>query len=178
MADFCSLYDFFGGVAEWFKAAVLNKKKIKMINGWSSDYKSHQGNIGLGMAIAYYTSRCIPVMIPLNDTQKYDLVVDIDGVLKRVSVKTTQCLNKSLQHFIVQLKNSGGSSGNSKIRNFNKTDCDILFVLTKNHTMYEIPSDIISVHTTLTLTEDYDKYLVGFNNGTSAHLETNGVEEG
>ena len=25
MVDLCSLYDFFGGVAEWFKAAVLNK---------------------------------------------------------------------------------------------------------------------------------------------------------
>ena len=29
---------------------------------------SHQGNLGLGRAIAYYTAHCIPVLIPLNDT--------------------------------------------------------------------------------------------------------------
>lgn len=45
--------------------------------------------MGLGRAIAYYTANCIPVLLPLNDTQKYDLVVDKDGKLLRVSVKTT-----------------------------------------------------------------------------------------
>lgn len=155
----------------------LEQKTINMTNGWSSDYKSRQGNIGLGMAIAYYTSKCVPVMIPLNDTQRYDLVVDLDGELKRVSVKTTQGLNKSSKYFIVQLKNCGGSSGKSKIRNFSKEDCDILFVLTKSQIMYEIPSSVIDVHTSITLTEVYDKYIVWFN-GTSAYLETNRVEEG
>ena len=51
-------------------------------------YQSLQGNYGLGTAIAYFTSHKIPVCLPLNDTQKYDLVVDMDGELKRVSVKT------------------------------------------------------------------------------------------
>lgn len=139
-----------------------------MTNGWSSNYKSHQGNVGLGMAIAYYTSKCIPVMIPLNDTQKYDLVVDLNGELKKVSVKTTQGLNKSSKHFVVQLKNTGGSSGNNKIRNFNNTDCDIVFVLTINQTMYQIPSEEIKVHTSLVLTEEYDKYIVRLHDGTSA----------
>ena len=59
------------------------------MNAWDSDYKSHQGNLGLGRAIAYYTANCIPVLIPLNDTQKYDIAIDKEG-LKRVSVKTTQ----------------------------------------------------------------------------------------
>ena len=58
------------------------------MNAWESQYKSHQGNLGLGRAIAYYTAHCIPVLIPLNDTQKYDIVVDKEG-LKRVSDYST-----------------------------------------------------------------------------------------
>ena len=50
------------------------------MDAWNSNYKSHQGNFGLGAAIAYYTSQCIPISIPLNDTQGYDLVID-DGEL-------------------------------------------------------------------------------------------------
>ena len=55
------------------------------MDAWNSNYKSHQGNLGLGAAIAYYTSQCIPISIPLNDTQGHDLVID-DGTLKRVQV--------------------------------------------------------------------------------------------
>ena len=49
-------------------------------------YHSIQGNIGLGKAIEYFTSNNITVAIPLNDTQKYDLIVDFNGKLQRVSV--------------------------------------------------------------------------------------------
>lgn len=129
------------------------------MNPWESDYKSHQGNFGLGMAIAYYTSKCIPILIPLNDTQKYDLAVDING-LKRVSVKSVQGKNKKGIFYEVQLKNSGGSSGKSKIRNFDNTSCDILFILTKSGDMYEIPTSEINVVSALTLTEQWDKYKV------------------
>lgn len=59
------------------------------MEAWDSSYKSHQGNLGLGVAIAHYTSKCIPIAIPLNDTQGYDLVIDKDG-LKRAQVKTTK----------------------------------------------------------------------------------------
>ena len=53
------------------------------MNAWDSDYKSHQGNLGLGRAIAYYTANCIPVLIPLNDTQKYDIAIDKEGLKRR-----------------------------------------------------------------------------------------------
>ena len=43
------------------------------MNVWDSDYKSHQGNLGLGRAIAYYTANCVPVLIPLNDTTEVHL---------------------------------------------------------------------------------------------------------
>lgn len=95
------------------------------MNPWNSNYKSHQGNIGLGQAISYFTSVGILVLLPLNDTQKYDL----DG-LKRISVKTTKQLNKNHTYFVVGLRNTGGSSGKSIIRKFNNKDWDYVFVYT------------------------------------------------
>ena len=57
------------------------------MNPWTSEYKSHQGNIGLGRAIAYYTSKGVPVLIPLNDTQPYDLVVEKMENYKKYQLK-------------------------------------------------------------------------------------------
>ena len=133
------------------------------MNPWTSDYKSHQGNAGLGRAIAYYTAKCIPVLIPLNDTQKYDLAIDKDNKLQRVSVKTTQGLNKAKTYYEVQLKNSGGSSGKSSIRKFDNTSCDIVFIVTITGIMYEIPSSEINTVSTLTLTPQWDKYIVNLD---------------
>ena len=148
------------------------------MNPWTSNYKSHQGNVGLGRAIAYYTANCIPVMLPLNDTQKYDLVVDKDGQLLRVSVKTTQSMNKNNTYYVVQLKNCGGASGKSKIRHFDNTTCDIVFIVTIEGIMYEIPSSLINVSGTLTLTEDWNPYMVNLDWGTSAPEEIQEVEAG
>lgn len=38
------------------------------------DSNKEKGNSGLGMAIAYFTTKGYTVSIPLNDTQDYDLV--------------------------------------------------------------------------------------------------------
>lgn len=124
------------------------------MDAWNSSYKSHQGNLGLGAAIAYYTSQCIPVSIPLNDTQGYDLVID-DETLKRVQVKTTKSQTK-FGDYVVQLKNTVGSSGKSVIRLFNNLSCDILFVVTRSGDKYQIPALEIKSKATITLNSNYD----------------------
>lgn len=124
---------------------------------WNAEYKSLQGNIGFGMAIAYFTSQNIAVSIPLNDTQKYDLVIELDGKLNKVQVKTTAFKEKN---FVVQLKNSGGSSGKSVIRNFDNTSCDYLFILTSEQSMYLIPSSEVTTKSVITLNESREKYKV------------------
>lgn len=48
-----------------------------------------QGLIGVGDAIAWFCSHGYDVCLPLNDSQKYDLVVDLGGDLHRVKVKTS-----------------------------------------------------------------------------------------
>ena len=131
-----------------------------MTTAWDNTYKSKQGNIGLGQAIAYYTLLGFPVMIPLNDTQKYDLIVDKNNALYRISVKTTQQLRKS-GSYGVELKNSGGGSNGSVIRYFDNNSCDILFIYTKSGDIYEIPSKKIDSKSSITLNEDnYGQYKI------------------
>lgn len=122
-------------------------------------YQSLQGNYGLGEAIAYFTTHKTPVCIPLNDTQKYDLVVDIDGELKRVQVKTTKYEVRP-GVFQVMLKNAGGSSKGSTLRYFDKESCDLLFILCGNGDMYLIPIDAVDSSTTLNLGKKYELFKV------------------
>ncbi len=123
-------------------------------------YQSIQGNIGLGKAIEYFTSHNIPVAIPLNDTQKYDLIADFDGKLQRISVKTSRHSNTQNKSFEVLLKNCGGSSGKNIIRHFNNSDCDFVFIYTANEKLYLIPSNVIESKSTITVGIKYSEYEV------------------
>lgn len=122
-------------------------------------YLSLQGNVGLGKAIEYFTSKSIPVSIPLNDTQKYDLVIDMDNKLYRVSVKTATHIDES-GSYNVYLKNSGGSSGKGKIRPFDNQSCDYLFVLSGDNKTYFIPSSVITAKHGIVLGAKYAQYIV------------------
>lgn len=128
---------------------------------WGSDYKALQGNIGLGRAIAYFTSIGASVLLPLNDTQKYDLCVD-DGLnIKRISVKTVSYKSKGT--YQVQLRNTGGSSGKSTVRKFDNKSSDYLFILTEDGTMLLIPTSEIDTQNTYNLTPDrVERYKVIF----------------
>ena len=120
-------------------------------------YNSIQGNLGLGKAIEYFTSQGMTVAIPLNDTQKYDLVVDFNNKLQRISVKTSR-YKKPSGNYEVLLKNCGGSSKEGKIRPFDNTTCDYLFIYAANEKIYLIPSSDILVSSTLTLCDKYKQY--------------------
>lgn len=127
---------------------------------WFNDYKSKQGNIGLGQAIAYYMSKGYVVLLPINDTQPYDLVIDkLDGNgLQRISVKTTRYIHR--KHFEVQLGNTGGSSGKSKVRPFNNNNADLLFVYAISQEKWEIPTKNITTKRVITLGEKYNQYRI------------------
>ena len=127
---------------------------------WFNDYKSKQGNIGLGQAIAYYMSKGYVVLFPINDTQPYDLVIDkLDGNgLQRISVKTTRYIHR--KHYVVQLGNTGGSSGNNKIRFFDNNASDLIFIFSISQERWEIPSKHIEAKRSITLGEKYDKYRI------------------
>lgn len=121
-------------------------------------YLSMQGNIGLGKAIEYFTSQQQTICIPLNDTQPYDLVVDFNGELKRVQVKTSRYSERP-NTYTIQLKSAGGTA-NQQIRHFDNTKCDYLFILTGDNKTYLIPSQDITAKNAIVIGNKYTEYEV------------------
>ena len=118
-----------------------------------------QGNIGVSHAIQYFSSKCYTVSIPLNDSQDYDLVVDIDNTLHKVQVKTTKFKSPS-GNFTASLKNSGGSS-REIYGHVNTGNCTLLYILCSNGDAYLLPRDVfVDISTSITLGEKYFEYLV------------------
>jgi hypothetical protein len=118
-----------------------------------------QGEIGLGAAIAYFLRLGHTVSIPLCDNQKYDLVVDMQGQLKKVQVKTSRFIS-SYGIYKVALKTCGGNKSGNTISYFDKSLVDYVFILTDNGTLYNIPSNDIKVKGVLSLSSNMDIYKV------------------
>lgn len=119
-----------------------------------------QGDVGLGAAIGWFTSKGYTVCIPLTDSQDYDLVVETKGKLEKVQVKTTSS-TKENGNSTVWLKVCGGNrSGIGKIKSFDKNKCDLLFVLTDSGEKYLIPRDLIKVKNQMVLGSKWSMYKV------------------
>ena len=117
-----------------------------------------KGNSGLGMAIAYFTTKGYIVSLPLNDTQDYDLIVEKNNKLQRVQVKATGCIGKG-GNYQVALKSCGGTKGKT-YKTIIDTKIELIFILTKNKNMYLIPKEEISNVSTLSLCDKYENYKV------------------
>lgn len=123
-----------------------------------------QGDVGLGRAIAWYTSQGYTVCVPLTDSQDYDLIVDIEGSLKKVQVKTTS-FKTGYDIYQASLKVAGGNTREFWIKKFDNSAVDLLFVLTSNGTMYSIPTSDVDTTTSLNLGNRYDKYKIQWVSG-------------
>ncbi len=118
-----------------------------------------QGVVGIGKAISYYTELGYTVCIPIVDNQEYDLIVDIDGVLHKVQVKTTYAQSK-YGVYNCNLRVCGGNRSGNTVKHFNNKLVDIVFVLCNDGTCYNIPSGFIKGKTIIFLGEPYSKYKV------------------
>lgn len=102
-----------------------------------------QGDIGLGAAIGYFSSKGYVVSIPLTDNQDYDLLFD-DGIkINKVQVKTTK-YKAANKYWQVQLKTSGGNRSRFKDKKFDSSSVEYIFILTDNNDRYLIPSHFLS----------------------------------
>lgn len=122
------------------------------------DTNKDKGRTSLGISIAYFLANGYTVSIPLNDTQDYDLVIEKDGILKTVQVKSTACKSK-YGKYQVALKSCGGTKGKT-YKTLIDTKVDLLCVITDNITIYVIPVKNINNRSTLNLCEKYNKYRV------------------
>ena len=124
-------------------------------------YLSLQGNMGLGKAIEYFTSHQIPVSLPLNDTQPYDLIADFNGGLQRIQVKTTRATTTEGRSYTVGLRNCGGNrTGTVRQVKFDNSTCDYLFVYTGANKMYLIPAKDIEAKNAIVVGIKYTEFEV------------------
>lgn len=101
-----------------------------------------QGDWGVGAAIAHYSKLGHTILIPLTDSQDYDLVVDVEGKLQRIQVKTTTYKNRQ-GNYTVSLTTKGGNRSYNTIKKMDKAFVDQIFIITKENEIYIIPSDKI-----------------------------------
>jgi len=118
-----------------------------------------QGNIGLVIAIEWFTLANYTVCIPLTDIQEYDLIVEKSGILQRVQVKFTSIKNLA-GNYKVDLRTVRGTTTGYKIKSFKQVHYDLLFIITERKEKYLIPTDKIKVKTTITLNREKDRFTV------------------
>lgn len=121
-----------------------------------------QGNIGLGVAIQYFTQNLYNVSLPLNDSQDYDLIVeDRDGTLKKVQVKTSSQLKRNNVYEIKLSVQGGNSKKNFIHKKANEVIYDWLFILCENGDRYLIPKENIKdLKSTITVGKMYLEYKI------------------
>ena len=86
-----------------------------------------QGDAGLGQAIAYFTSKGYEVALPLTDSCDWDMIVEIDNVLKKVQVKTSSQLEKTgIMKFNANV--NGSNMWSSTKKNVSEQSWDLIFL--------------------------------------------------
>lgn len=110
-----------------------------------------QGNIGEASAILHYTTLGFRVSKPLFENCPYDFIVDKDGILFRVQVKT--CRNKAPSgRYEVNLRTNGGNrSGIGKSKNISSQEVDLIYILVADGRNFEIDATKVCGQTTVTV---------------------------
>lgn len=118
-----------------------------------------QGELGLVNAIKTLTEKGYTVSVPLIDNQDYDLVVDINGKLGKVQVKSSRTYSKygTLQ---VQIKKVRSNKTVNNIYHFDNTKVDYVFIYEVKGRAWLIPSADITVKTLLSMNDTFNKYLI------------------
>ena len=118
-----------------------------------------QGNIGVGEAICYFAGIGYTVSIPLNDSQYYDLIVEKDGKLQTVQVKTSSFEVGGTTR--VTVKSSTKTPGGTKHYKYLDKRLDLIFVFDiLNKKRYLIDSTEGLPKTQWKLDSKFEKFLI------------------
>jgi len=122
-----------------------------------------QGDIGVGLAIAWCAKRGYTVCIPLTDSQEYDLVIEMPEGLKRFQVKTTRHIARRLPHhngaYSADLRTKGTNRGQTvTTKRLDVTQVDYVFIVTDANDIYLIPSSELKGLSKVQLGAHYQQY--------------------
>ena len=99
-----------------------------------------KGSLAIGEAIVYFTKNNKSVFVPVSDCDKYDIVIDQEGALKRIQCKYSDDREKS-GAFIVDLRTFGGYREKTYHIKYIKGDFDYLFIYCSNGDKFLIPAE-------------------------------------
>lgn len=120
-----------------------------------------KGNIALGRAIQYFTSKGYTVLLPLNDAQDYDLAFDNGEKIQTVQIKyTSQKLSSGNYWFKLIVCGHLDKNGNNYEKIPNYTKIDYYFITTELKDDYLIPTIDICNKKSYTLNNNSEKYKV------------------
>jgi PD-(D/E)XK nuclease superfamily protein len=120
-----------------------------------------QGDVGVAMAIAYYTKTGYGVSTPLTDNLRYDLIVDDGTSLQRVQVKTTFYVPATTTSYEVNFKTSGGNQSWNRIRkNISEDETELVFVYCGDGTMYQFPAKVVAGKDKMRLSKQLEQYKI------------------
>ena len=109
---------------------------------WSMNPRQ-QGDLGEASAVEWLVSHGYPVWSPVGHSPDADFVIEINGELERVQVKTSTQLIKN-GRYLVSLKTCGGNqSWNKIVKRFSSDRCDRLFVLIADGRRWFIPATAV-----------------------------------
>jgi hypothetical protein len=117
--------------------------------------RRRQGDLGEASAIEWFSRLGATTFIPFGHSPDVDLVVELEGRLLRIQVKTsTQSAETSDGHLrqVVSLKTCGGNqSWTGVAKQIDPTRIDFLFVLTGDGRRWLIPSDCLEARNSIRL---------------------------
>ena len=119
-----------------------------------------KGDSVVAEAIAFYARQGKQVLLPFGDKQKYDLVIDTGESLKKIQCKFTS-VQKPSGNYEAMLTVKGGNQSFKTATPYKPGDFDLLFVMTADGSMYEIPSsETEKLSASITLGKKYEVYKV------------------
>jgi PD-(D/E)XK nuclease superfamily protein len=102
-----------------------------------------QGDLGEASAIEWLAGAGAAIYVPFGHSPDCDLVVDLDGRLVRVQVKTSR--NYRNGRWVVELGTHGGNqSWNRVVKRFSSARADFLFAHVANGRRWFIPAGEVS----------------------------------
>ena len=109
-----------------------------------------QGNIGLIASCLEFNRQGYNVFTPLTENAPFDIVVELNGILKRVEVKSSTRRNKANTGWLVHIKQVRPNKNKNIINKFDNTKTDLLSVyIIPTNKVYIFESKDIKVKTEL-----------------------------
>jgi len=119
-----------------------------------------QGDNCEAFAVFYYASLGYTVSKPLNHSSYYDLIVDIDGVLKKVECKSSRYKDNEVSYQVCLVTSGGNQSWNKIAKRIDSAKVDEIFILDGDGNYYIFPSKDLHNRKAVNVNNKH-KYFIG-----------------